>query len=102
MKIKYIYTWIFALLASAVIAIGRIYDERLEFISINFSIALSVFYILFSIPLLLSIKSIRLNFTKRLLYCFLFFLVFSSLLWIIYGFTDYGLQKYFNFIIKVK
>ena len=101
MQIKYIYAWAFTLLASAVIAIGRIYDERLEFMGINFSIILSAFYILSFIPLVISIKSIKLNSVKRLLYYFLFVLVFSSALWIIYGFVDYGVLKYLNFIILI-
>tara|TARA_B100001758_G_scaffold247953_1_gene269024 strand:+ start:7357 stop:8526 length:1170 start_codon:yes stop_codon:yes gene_type:complete len=101
MKIKNIYTWIFTLLASAMVAIGRMYDERLEFMGVNYSILLSVCYILSSIPLLLSIKSIKLNSVKRLLYYFLFILFFSSLLWLVYGFIEYGVLKYLNFVILI-
>ena len=101
MKIKHIYTWIFILLATAVIAIGRIYDERLEIMDVNLSIVLSVSYILFFIPLILSIKLIKLNFVKRLLYYFLFFFFFSSVLWIVFGFVDYGFFKYLNFIVLI-
>ena len=41
------------------LAIGRVYDERLEFFGINLSIILSVSFLLLSIPLLLSIKRVQ-------------------------------------------
>lgn len=93
---------IFILLACGMLAIGRLYDERLEFFEINVSLFMSIAFFLFSIPLLFSIKRIKLYNTKLFLYFFLLVILFLSPILALYcGYDTYGFQKYFNFILIV-
>jgi len=107
MLFKNLYSWSYILLAAAMIAIGRVYDERIEVFGVNFSIILSVLYIITSIPLLVSIRSIVLFPLKRLLYGFYFLIVFlTPILWLYYGFpletkVAPGFERYYNFILIV-
>jgi len=101
MKIKEVISWGFILLASVVIFIGRIYDERLEVLDINFSIILSGSFILFALPILFSFRSIKLTPTKRWFYSFLSVIIFSPILWAFYDVVDYGFEKYLNFLILI-
>ena len=55
MKVKNIFSLIFLLSACAILAIGRIYDERLDFFDIRFSLILSIIYIASSFVLITSI-----------------------------------------------
>lgn len=107
MSFKDMYSWIYILLASAMIAVGRIYDERITVFDINLSIILSALYIIFSIPILASIRSVVFSRSKRLLYGFYFLIIFiTPILWLYYGFPldtkiAPGLEKYYNFILIV-
>lgn len=101
MKIKEVISWGFILLASVMIFIGRIYDERLEILDINFSIILSGSFILFALPILFSFRSIKLTPTKRWFYSFLSVIIFSPILWAFYDVVDYGFEKYLNFLILI-
>ena len=101
MLLKDIYSWIFILIASAMIAVGRVYDERLEIGGVNFSIILSSLFIIFSIPLFSSVKSFKINSSKRYLFGFLALIFFSPILWGFYGLTEYGIEKYVNFVVII-
>ena len=59
MLIKDIYSWIYIFFVAAMLAIGKLYDERLEIFGFNFSIVLSSLFIILSIPLFASIKKIQ-------------------------------------------
>ena len=102
MKVNNLFLWSYTLLSSAMLAIGRIYDERLEIFGINLSLIISVAYILFSILLLFSIKDLRITKTKILLYIFYFLLIsITPILWLVYGVIEYGYLKYLNYILIV-
>ena len=102
MKIKNIFSWMFLFSASALLAIGRVYDERLEIFEVNFSIVLSIIYAASSFILLLSIKKITLGKSKQFFFLFFIFIfIVTPVLWTIYGYTDYGILKYINFILIV-
>ena len=102
MKYKNSFSWIYILLACAMLAIGRLYDERLEFFGINLSIILSITFLVFSIPLLFSIKNIVIYSTKRFFYYFLLILIIlPPILFLYFDYEDLGLIKYFNFIFIV-
>ena len=102
MKIKNIFSWIYILLACAMLAIGRVYDERLDFFGINLSIILSVSFLLLSIPLLLSIKRVKHFNTKRLFYYFLLIIIIlPPMLCLYFDYDTFGFEKYFNFIFIV-
>ena len=82
MKGNNLFLWSYTFLLSAMLAIGRIYDERLEIFGINLSLIISVAYILFSIFLLFSIKDLRITKTKILLYVFYFLVIsITPILW---------------------
>jgi len=102
MKHKNIFSWIYILLACAMLAIGRVYDERLDFFGINLSIILSVSFLLLSIPLLLSIKRVKHFNTKRLFYYFLLIIIIlPPMLCLYFDYDTFGFKKYFNFIFIV-
>ena len=56
MKIKELIYLIFILAASAMLSIGRFYDERLDFFEIKFSLILSLTYFLSTVVLISSIR----------------------------------------------
>lgn len=90
---------LFILFAVAMIAIGRFYDSRLSLFQVNISIIVSTFYSVFTISCIFLIKKTHLSPYKLLRYIFYSLLVISSLvLWIIYGVTDYGVEKLINFL----
>jgi len=102
MKYKNIFSWLYLLLACAMLAIGRLYDERLEFFGINFSLILSISFLLLSIPLLFSIKKIKFYSTKRFLYSFLLIvIILTPILFLYFDYEHLGLLKYINFILIV-
>ena len=91
---------LFILSAGVMMAIGRFYDERLEFFGINFSIILSSIFIILFFSTVILIKSLKINLNKILLYIFYCILIISNLvLWSIYGVTDYGLEKFINLVL---
>ena len=102
MKHKNIFSWIYILLACAMLAIGRVYDERLDFFGINLSIILSVSFLLLCIPLLLSIKRVKHFNVKRLFYYFLLIIIIlPPMLCLYFDYDTFGFEKYFNFIFIV-
>ena len=101
MKSKGIVIWIFPLLATGVIAVGRVYDERLFYFGMNISLIISSCFIIYSLLFLASIKNVRLFPTKRIFYLFLSIVIVSPLFWGFYNVTEYGLYKYINFIFLI-
>ena len=94
MKYKNIFSLLYLLLACAMLAIGRLYDERLEFFGINLSLILSISFLLFSIPLLFSIKNIKIYSTKRFLYFFLLIvIILTPILFMYFDYENLGLIK---------
>ena len=71
MRINNLISFTYILCAAAIIAIGRIYDERLELLGLNFSVFISGFFILLSCIMIISIRSIKLTSTRALFYMFL-------------------------------
>ena len=101
MRINNLISFTYILFAAAIIAIGRIYDERLELLGLNFSVFISGFFILLSCIMIISIRSIKLTSTRALFYMFLCIILFSPILWGFYDFIDYGIEKYLNFSILI-
>ena len=102
MKYKNIFVWLYLLLSCAMLAIGRLYDERLEFFGINLSLILSISFLFFSTPLLFSIKKIKIYSTKRFLYSFLLLvIILTPILFLYFDCEHLGLLKYINFIFIV-
>jgi len=91
---------LFILFASAMLAIGRFYDSRLEVYGLNITIILSSFYSVFLIAILLTLKSIKLTPLKFIQYLLYFSLIVSNLfLWTIYDVQDYGITKFINLVL---
>ena len=102
MTVKKLISWIFLFLSCAILAIGRVYDERLELYNINFGVFLSFFYLLVVVFMLFSIKKIRFSKSKFLLYLFYFLaLLTTPILWLVFDVTFYGLEKAINFWLIV-
>ena len=102
MKINNLFSWGYILLACAMLAIGRVYDERLEFFGINLALIISIVYLLFSFLLIVSIKKVIITKSKFLLYGFyLSLIVVTPLFWLFYGVIEYGMLKYLNFCFIV-
>jgi len=102
MRNRTIFSWVFMLSSCALLAIGRIYDERLSILDVNLSVIISVIYLLTTIPILLSIKNIGIDKTKFFFYLFyLFCLIMTPILWVFFGINDYGVEKYINFLLII-
>ncbi len=102
MLVKDIFSWLFLLSSCALLAIGRIYDERLDIFGINIGVILSCGYLISVIYMLSSIKKITLFKSKFLFYLFYFSaLLMTPFLWLIFDFNDYGIQKAINFWLIV-
>ena len=102
MSAKTINSWIFLFLSCALLAIGRVYDERLEIAEINLGIFLSVIYLVSVIFMLFSIKKTILSKSKVLFYSFyLLALLMTPILWLVFDVTDYGFEKAINFWLIV-
>ena len=102
MKFKDLFSWIFILSSCALLAIGRLYDERLTLINLNLPILFSVIYFISSLFLFFSIKKIIVSKTKVLFYLFyLLVLITTPLLWIVFDVTDYGIMRFVNFCFIV-
>jgi len=98
MRINAIFSWVFMLSACALLAIGRIYDERLVIWNINLAILIGIGFLISVFFMLFSIKKTVLSKTKFLFYLFyLMVLVMSPLLWLLFDVTEFGLEKFFNF-----
>ena len=102
MSAKTINSWIFLFFSCALLAIGRVYDERLEIAEINLGIFLSVIYLVSIIFMLFSIKKTILSKSKVLFYSFyLLALLMTPILWLVFDVTDYGFEKAINFWLIV-
>ncbi len=102
MSDKTINSWIFLFFSCALLAIGRVYDERLEIADINLGIFLSVIYLVSVIFMLFSIKKTILSKSKVLFYSFyLLALLMTPILWLVFDVTDYGFEKAINFWLIV-
>tara|TARA_B100001142_G_scaffold61150_1_gene60236 strand:+ start:1493 stop:2707 length:1215 start_codon:yes stop_codon:yes gene_type:complete len=102
MKISKFIPWVFILSACALLAIGRVYDERLVLFDINLPIVISSIYFLCVIFILFSIKRITFSKSKFLFYLFyLLVLIVNPILWMIFGKTDFGLGNFINFSLII-
>ena len=59
MKGNVFFYWLFMFSACAMIAIGRVYDDRLELLGINIALIISVIFFLSSLLLIMSLKKIN-------------------------------------------
>ena len=98
MLIRSIYSWIYLLLACAMISIGKIYDERLMLFDFNFGVVFSVLFLLFSIYSILTVQKINVTASMQWMFLFLSYILLSPILWSIYSYTEIGLEKYINFV----
>jgi hypothetical protein len=102
MKGNVFFYWLFMFSACAMIAIGRVYDDRLVLFGINIALIISIVFFLSSALLIMSLKKITIPKSKFLLYIFYFlFIVLTPILWLVYGAIEYGILKYFNFFIVI-
>ena len=102
MKGNVFFSWIFMFSACAMIAIGRMYDDRLELFGINIPLIISIVFFFSSALFIMSLKEITITKSKFLLYIFYFlFIVLTPILWLVYGAIEYGILKYFNFFIVI-
>ncbi len=114
MKVKELIFLIFTLAAAAMLAIGRFYDERLDFFEIKFSLILSLTYFFSTFVLISSIRKTSLETSKILLYSlYTYIIVITPILWILfdkieftfpsfsYDHMQYGFLKYINFLFIV-
>ena len=100
MKFKNLTTLLFLFSASAELAIGRLYDERLSILEINFSVVLSLIFVITSILFISSIKKVVMSRAKKLLFVFYaLIIIVTPILWSIYGFNEFGFLKFINFIL---
>ena len=87
MLIKNIFMWIVVLATSALLAIGRIYDERLSINEFNLALVISIVFLTIAFLLLSNIKKIAFTKSKLLLYLFYLSILFSSLFYGIFLIT---------------
>lgn len=107
MKIKNIFSFLYILLCCAMLAIGRVFDVRLDVFGINLSVVISTAYFIMSFLLLITIKDILFSKSKYLLYGFYFLVILvTPLLWLMYGLPETdgiapGLERYISFSLIV-
>ena len=100
MKFKNLITLLFLFSASAELAIGRLFDERLSIFGINVSVVLSLIFVITSIFFIASIKKVVMSKAKKLLFVFYALIVIvTPILWSIFGFNEFGFLKFINFIV---
>ena len=100
MKFKNLTTLLFLFSASAELAIGRLFDERLSIFGINVSVVLSLIFVITSILFIASIKKVVMSKAKKLLFVFYALIVIvTPILWSIFGFNEFGFLKFINFIV---
>jgi len=96
------FSWVFMLSACALLAIGRVYDERLVIANINLALLISIIYLVSVVFILFSVKKTILSKSKVLFYLFyLLMLLTAPILWIVFDITEYGLEKFVNFWLIV-
>ncbi len=102
MPAKTFNSYMFLFFSSALLAIGRVYDERLEIADINLGLFLSIFYFVSVIFMLFSIKKIIFSKSKVLFYSFyLLALLMTPILWLVFDISLYGFEKAINFWLIV-
>tara|TARA_B100000795_G_scaffold20375_1_gene13599 strand:- start:1340 stop:2563 length:1224 start_codon:yes stop_codon:yes gene_type:complete len=102
MKGNSFFSWVFMFSACALLAIGRIFDERLSVLDVNFSVIISAIYLFAALVILFSISSVTVNKTKFSFYLFYFScLVMPPILWVFFGVNGYGAEKYVNFLLII-
>jgi hypothetical protein len=90
----------FVLVAGSILAIGRLYDHRLEVFGVNLTIILSSIYCIIWLSIFLLINQLELTTSKFLQYIFFSISIITNLLlWVIFDVNQYGLIKFFNFMI---
>ena len=100
MKFNNLLSFFFVFSAAAVIAIGRLYDERLSLFGINISVVISFIFLFTSVLYISSIKNFKISKPKFNLFLFYFFLLLiTPILWMIFGVVEFGLYKFLNFIL---
>ena len=96
------FPWVFMLSSCALLAIGRVYDERLVIANINLVVLVSIIYFVSVIFVLFSVKKTILSKSKVLFYLFyLLMLLTAPILWVVFDITEYGLEKFANFWLIV-
>ena len=96
------FSWVFMLSSCALLAIGRVYDERLVIANINLVVLVSIIYFVSVIFVLFSVKKTILSKSKVLFYLFyLLMLLTAPILWVVFDITEYGLEKFANFWLIV-
>jgi hypothetical protein len=87
---------------AAMLAIGHFYDDRLVIYNINITLIISIFYTISSFFLILKNKTMIISVPKFIFYLFSILLVIvTPINWLIYGVTDYGLDKFISFSLIV-
>ena len=100
MKFNNFLSFFFVFSSAAVIAIGRLYDERLSLFGINISVIISFVFLFTSVLYISSIKNIKISKPKFNLFLFyLFLLLITPILWMTFGVVEFGLYKFLNFIL---
>lgn len=100
MKFNNLLSLFFVFSAAAVIAIGRLYDERLSLFGINISVVISLVFLFTSALYISSIKNLKISKPKFNLFLFyLFLLLITPILWMTFGVNEFGLFKFLNFIL---
>ena len=100
MKFNNLLSFFFVFSAAAVIAIGRLYDERLSLFGINISVVISFVFLFTSVLYISSIKNLKISRPKFNLFLFyLFLLLITPILWMTFGVVEFGLYKFLNFIL---
>ena len=98
MKGNAFFSWAFMFSACALLAIGRVYDDRLVIAGINLVVIVSVVYLISVLILFSSIKKTVFSKSKILLYFFyLLVLITGPILWLIFDVTEFGFEKFINF-----
>jgi len=100
MRFNNLLSFFFVFSSAAVIAIGRLYDERLSVSGINISLVISFIFVFSSVLYISYIKNIKISKSKfNLLLFFLFILLITPILWMTFGVVEFGLYKFLNFIL---
>ena len=98
MKVSSFFAWVFMFSACGLLAIGRVYDDRLVIAGINLVVLVSVVFLISVLILFSSIKKIILSKSKILLYSFYLLVLFTGpILWLIFDVTEFGFEKFINF-----
>ena len=98
MKGNAFFSWAFMFSACALLAIGRVYDDRLVIAGVNLVVIVSVVYLISVLILFSSIKKTVFSKSKILLYSFfLLVLITGPILWLIFDVTEFGFEKFINF-----